>query len=110
MNESDAVRYTSRMAFGFVLVASIRRRPRFQVARVISTVSATGGPVAGITVSVPVRLTPNAVAVTVTTVSAVTAEVVTGKFPDDCPPLTTTSLGTVTTAGLLLTSETRAPS
>jgi len=44
----------------------------------------------------------------VTTVVVVTDLVVTGKAPLDCPPLTTVSAGTVTTAGLLLNSVTTA--
>src|SRR5262245_20697016 len=98
------------MALGLVLVASMRRRRAFQVARVIRTTSVTGGVVAGTTVSVPVRLTPKALAVTVTVVLALTLPVVTGNAPDDAPPFTTVSAGTVTTAGLLLVSVTTAPS
>src|SRR5207245_5036181 len=45
----------------------------------------------------------------VTTVVVVTDVVVTGKAPLDCPPLTTVSAGTVTTAGLLLNRVTTAP-
>src|SRR5207245_7991604 len=56
------------------------------------------------------RFTPKAVAMMVTTVVVVTDVVVTGKAPLDCPPLTTVSVGTVTTAGLLLNSVTTAPS
>ena len=91
MNESDAVRKTLRIAFGFVLVALIRRSPFFHVARVIRTVSAPGG-VPGVTVSVPERVTPKAEAVTVTVVVGVTAVVVTGKAPVAWPPLTTVSV------------------
>src|SRR5437773_9270911 len=46
----------------------------------------------------------------VTTVVVVTDLVVTGKAPLDCPPLTTVSVGTVTTSGLLLNRVTTAPS
>jgi len=110
MKELLAVRLTLRIAFGFVLVASILRRPTDHRARVIVTMSLTGGAVAGVTVSVPVRLTPKAVAMMVTTVGEVTAFVVTGNAPLDWPPDTTVSAGTVTIVGLLLNSVTTAPS
>jgi len=73
---------------------------------VIRTVSAAGG-VPGMTVSVPVRLTPSAVAVTFTAVVAVTAEVDTGNVPADWPP-TTVSAGTLAIAGFALTSDNEA--
>src|SRR5437867_3280980 len=110
MKELLAVRLTLRIAFGFVLVASIRRILADHRARVIVTVSLTGGAVAGVIVSVPVRLTPKAVAMMVTTVGEVTAFVVTGNAPLDWPPNTTVSAGTVTTVGLLLNKVTTAPS
>src|SRR5258706_2177514 len=61
------------MALGLVLVASMRSNPRFHLARVMRTTSVCGGPVAGITVMVPVRVTPKAVPVTVTVVATLTA-------------------------------------
>jgi hypothetical protein len=84
---------TLRIAFGFVLVASILSSPFFQVARVIRTVSAAAG-APGETVSVVVRVTPNHVAVIVTVLVAVTGDVVTGNAAVACPPLTTVSAGT----------------
>src|ERR1700710_476234 len=87
MNPPDGPK-TLRIAFGFVLVASIFRRPAFQVAVLIFTVSAGGG-VPGFTVSVVVRVTPNHVAVIVTAVVVATGEVATGNVPLDWPPPTT---------------------
>src|SRR5712692_1446647 len=110
MKESFTVRWTVRIAFGFVLVASIRSIPADHRPRGIVTVSLVAGAVAGVTVSVPVRLTPKAVAMMVTTVGAVTAFVVTGNAPLDWPPNTTASAGTLTMVGWLLNSVTTAPS
>jgi hypothetical protein len=110
MKLSEAVRKTLRMAFGFVLVASIRSSPWDHVARVIWTVSVLGGPDAGTTPIVPVAVWPSQLAVTVMVRLAETAVVVTGKAPLDAPPFTTISWGTLTTAGSLLESETVAPS
>ena len=67
---------TDRIAFGFVLVASIVRSPRLHVAFLIATRSAAAG-APGITVTVVVRVTPNHDAVIVTVVLAVTGEVLT---------------------------------
>src|SRR5215210_1122740 len=108
MNSPEA-EWTLRIAFGFVLVASIVSRPFFQVAVVIATRSGGAG-APGVTVMVVVRVIPNQRAVIVTVVEAPTADVVTGKKPFDWPPLTTSSEGTWTTAGLLLESCTTRPS
>ena len=52
--------------------------------------------------TVVVRVMPNQRAVIVTVVGALTADVLTANAPLDAPPLTTTSGGTRSTAGLLL--------
>src|SRR3954453_14427282 len=83
-------------------------RPDFQRAFVIVTRSAAGG-VPGVTVMVVVRVTPTHAALMVTLVLDVTGFVLTGKAALAAPPLTTVSLGTCTTAGLLEDSKTFAP-
>ena len=91
-----------------VLVASILSSPCFHLAFVIATRSAgVGAP--GVTVIVAVRVTPNHDAVMVTVVVTLTNEVDTANVPLEAPPLTTTSVGTCTTAALLLDSWTDAP-
>src|SRR3954470_23012222 len=82
--------------------------PDFQRAFVIVTRSAAGG-VPGVTVIVVVRVTPTHAALMVTVVLDVTGFVLTGKAALAAPPLTTVSLGTCTTAGLLEDSKTFAP-
>ena len=57
-HELPALENTDRIAFGFVLVASIVSRPAFQVAFVIRTASAAGG-APGVTVIVVVRVIAN---------------------------------------------------
>jgi hypothetical protein len=64
---------------------------------------------AGVTVSVVVRLTPPYVAVIVTLVLPVTADVLTPKFALEAPPTTVTLVGTETTAVFALLSVTTAP-
>src|SRR5262245_53135014 len=99
---------TLRIAFGFVLVASIVSRPDFQRAFVIRTTSAAGG-VPGATVTVAVRVTPNQRAVMVTVRAEATGEVLRLKAPEDLLAETTVSDGTWATAGSLLVSCTTAP-
>src|SRR4051794_28265944 len=82
--------------------------PDFQRAFVIVTRSAAGG-VPGVTVIVVVRVTPTHAALMVTVVFDVTGVVLTGKAAVAAPPFTTVSLGTCTTAGLLVDSRTFAP-
>src|SRR4051794_6595499 len=82
--------------------------PDFQRAFVIVTRSAAGG-VPGVTVIVVVRVTPTHAALMVTVVLDVTRVVLTGKAALAAPPFTTVSLGTCTTAGLLVDSRTFAP-
>src|SRR6478672_3459674 len=93
--KSPELENTDRIAFGFVLVASIVSRPAFQVAFVIRTVSAAGG-APGVRVIVVVRVIANHDAVIVTVVVAVTGDVLTANAPVDWPPLTTVSAGTRT--------------
>lgn len=95
--------YTVRMAFGFVLVASMVRSPDFQLALVMRTTSAAGG-APGVTVIVAVLVTPNHEAVTVTLVLLDTGAVDRLKVPVDALAFTTVSWGTCATAGLLLAS------
>ena len=78
---------------GSVLVASIVSSPASHVAFVIATRSAGAG-APDVTVTVAVLVTLNHVAVMVTVVVALTADVVTANAPLDAPPLTTTSVGT----------------
>src|SRR5215210_6423575 len=101
--------WTLRIAFGLVLVAWTVSSPFFQVAVWIATRSGGAG-APGVTVIVVVRVTPNHRAVIVTVVVVDTGDVVTGKKPFAWPPLTTSSDGTWTTAGLLLESWTTRPS
>src|SRR5438067_8564199 len=108
MKPPDCV-YTDRIAVGLVLVASIVSSPSLHLAFVILTTSAAAG-APGLTVTVAVRVTPNHAAVMVAVVVVVTAEVVTANAPVEAPPLTTTSVGTWTTAVLLLDRRTSAPS
>src|SRR5438132_5050718 len=100
--------YTDRIAFGLVLVASIVSSLASHLAFVIATRSAPAG-APGVMVTVAVFVTLNHVAVMVAVVVALTADVVTGNAALAAPPLTTASLGTWTTAGLLLDSWTVAP-
>jgi hypothetical protein len=81
MNPPDDVN-TLRIAFGFVLVASIVSRPDFQRAFVILTTSAAGG-VPGATVTVAVRVTPNQRAVMVTVRAEPTADALRLSAPED---------------------------
>src|SRR4051794_5646395 len=99
---------TLRIAFGFVLVASIVSSPDFHVALVMRTVSGAGG-APGVTVIVAVRLTSNQVAVIVTVVGADTDDVARLKVLVDALALTTVSCGTRATVGWLLASRTTAP-
>src|SRR5678815_3613318 len=64
---------------------------------------------AGVTVSVAVRLTPPKVAVIVTLVFAVTADVLTPKVALEAPAATDTLAGTETIDGFALLSVTTAP-
>ena len=64
---------------------------------------------AGVTVNVVVRLTPPKVAVIVTLVFAVTAEVLTPKVAFKAPAVTVTLAGTETTDAFALLSVTTAP-
>ena len=92
---------TDRIAFGFVLVASMVSSPFFQDAFLIATRSAAAG-APGVTVTVVVRVMPNHRAVIVTGVVALTAEVLIANAPLDARPLTIALAGTCRTAGLLL--------